>query len=231
MGKHADREAPVSIMPTPIIAGIGASAGGIEALQAFFEALPENVGVGFVVVVHLSPEHRSMLPAIIAARTSMPVDQVTDTMPLEANRVYVIPPDRRLQVTDSSIAALPFDEPRGRRAPIDLFFRSLAEQHGDGFGVILSGGGSDGALGAKAIKEGGGLVLVQDPAEAKHDSMPRAAIAKQVADVVLPVRDLARQLAEFADAKRRIHHLIQPKTPGFLDAENEAVFGRILGHL
>jgi two-component system CheB/CheR fusion protein len=221
----------VSIIPTPLIAGIGASAGGIEALQAFFEALPEKVGVGFVVVVHLSPEHRSMLPAIIAARTSMRVDQVTDTMPLEANRVYVIPPDRRLQITDNSIAALPFDEPRGRRAPIDLFFRSLAERHGDGFGVILSGGGTDGALGVKAIKEGGGLVLVQDPAEAKHDSMPRAAIATHVADVVLPVRDLARQLADFAHAKRRIRHLIQPKPSGLLDAENEAMFGRILGHL
>src|SRR5687768_18318992 len=91
------------VMPMSIIAGIGASAGGIEALQAFFQALPADSGVAFVVVVHLSPEHRSMLPAIIAARTTMAVEQATSAVPLQANRVYVIPPDRRLQITDNSI--------------------------------------------------------------------------------------------------------------------------------
>jgi two-component system CheB/CheR fusion protein len=173
-------EPRTALPPGPIIVGIGASAGGIPALQAFFEVVPENIGVAFVVVVHLSPEHRSALPAILSARTSMPVEQVTRLVPLRANHVYVIPPDRRLQITDNSVAAVPFDEPRGRRAPIDLFFRSLAEQHGDGFAIVLSGGGSDGAVGVKAIKEAGGLVLVQDPGEAAHDSMPRAAIAMQV---------------------------------------------------
>ena len=129
----------------PIVAGIGASAGGIEALQAFFDAVPTDLGIAYVVVIHLSPDHRSALPAILGAHTSMPVAAVTDTVPLEGNRVYVIPPDRRLEISDRSIAAVPFDEPRGRRAPIDLFFRSLARQLGDGFAIVLSGGGSDGA--------------------------------------------------------------------------------------
>ena len=215
----------------PIIAGIGASAGGIEALHAFFESLPENLGIAFVVVVHLSPERRSALAAVLATRTSMPVEQVMGTVPLVANRVYVVPPDRRLEITHSSVSAVPFDEPRGRRAPIDLFFRSLAEHHGESFAIVLSGGGSDGAVGVKAIKEAGGLVLVQDPAEAGHDSMPRAAIATQVADLVLPVRDLARRLAELTRAKRRIRDLIDPSLPGMLAPDGETAFGGILAHL
>src|SRR6185503_14524464 len=121
-----------------IIAGIGASAGGIEALQAFFEALPENLGVAFVVVIHLSPEHQSHLAEILATCTTMPVEQVQDSVSLESDHIYVIPPDRRLEITDSHIGALPFEEPRGQRTPIDLLFRSMAEQHGDGFSVILS---------------------------------------------------------------------------------------------
>jgi len=216
--------------PGPIVAGIGASAGGIEALGAFFDVLPEDTGVAFVIVVHLAPERRSLLAEILRKRTRMPVEQVTSTVALEANRVYVIPPDRRLEITDSSVAAVPFEEQRGLRAPIDLFFRSLADQHGDGFAVVLSGGGSDGAVGVKAVKEAGGLVLVQDPAEAAHDSMPRAAIATHVADLVLPVRDLAGRLAELARIKRRVSRLFDA-LPGPLDTDDEATLGRILAHL
>ena len=160
----------------------------------------------------------------------MPVEQVTSTVALEANRVYVIPPDRRLEITDSSVAAIRFEEQRGLRAPIDFFFRSLADQHGDGFAVVLPGGRSDGAVGVKAVKEAGGLVLVQDPAEAPHDSMPRAAIATHVADVVLPVRDLAGRLAELARIKRRVSRLFDA-LPGLLDTDEEATLGRILAHL
>ena len=107
----------------------------------------------------------------------MPVVQVTARERLEVDHVYVIPPDRRLQMVDHEISAFAFDEPRGHRAPIDLFFRSLAEQLGEGFAVILSGAGSDGALGARAVKESGGIILVQDPNEAEYASMPRSAIA------------------------------------------------------
>jgi two-component system CheB/CheR fusion protein len=184
------------------IVAIGASAGGVGALQDFFDAVPSRTGAVYVVVVHLDPRHRSELPQILAARTRMPVVQVEATEPLQANRVYVIPPDRRLQIVGREISAIRFDEPPGQRAAIDLFFRSVAEQLGDGFAVILSGAGSDGTVGAKAVKEAGGIILVQDPSEAEYSSMPRSAIATGVADFVLPVRELAARLVELIALKQ-----------------------------
>ena len=139
---------------------------------------------------------RSWRAAPLAAQTKMPVTQVQGKVPLEADHVYVVPPNRRLQIIDHDVSAVEFDEPRGQRAPIDSFFRSLAEQLGDGFAVILTGSGTDGTIGVKAIKEAGGIILVQDPEEAEHPSMPRSAIATSLADFVLPVRDLATHLAE-----------------------------------
>ncbi|MEZ5653117.1 MAG: chemotaxis protein CheB [Burkholderiaceae bacterium] len=196
--------------PPPVVA-IGASAGGIEALQQFFSALPADTGVAYVVIVHLAPNHESELPEILSRYTQMPVEQVGDhrTAKLEPDHVFVIAPDRKLEVTDSSVGASRYEQPHGRRATIDLFFRSLAARHGDGFAVILSGGGSDGALGARAIKEVGGLVLVQDPREAAYDGMPRATIATGIADVVLPVRELAGRLIELVRAKREVTSAIQ----------------------
>jgi two-component system CheB/CheR fusion protein len=131
----------------------------------------------------------------------MLVTQVGGPEKLQANHVYVIPPDRRLRMTDHEISSVEFDEPRGQRAPIDLFFRSLAEQHGDGFAIILTGAGSDGAIGVRAVKEAGGIILVQEPAEAEYPSMPRSAIATGIADVVLPVRELAARLVELIQNK------------------------------
>lgn len=186
----------------PALVVIGASAGGIRALQAFFEAMPTDTGAAFVVVVHLDPEHRSELPQILGARTRMPVIQIQRRHKLEADHVYVIPPDRRLQLVDHEIAAEEFDEPRGRRAPIDLLFRSVAERLGDGFAVILSGAGSDGALGVRAVKESGGIILVQEPNEAEYGSMPRSAVATGAADLVLPVRELAAHLADLIRLKQ-----------------------------
>ena len=210
--------------PCPVV-GIGTSAGGIKALQAFFGALPSSARrMAYVVVVHLDPTHQSELPAIVAARTSMPVVQVDRPTPLEAGRVYVIAPDRRLQIADHEIASVPFDEPRGQRAPIDLFFRSLAEQRGDGFAIILTGAGADGAVGVKAVKEAGGLILVQDPSEAEYPSMPRSAIATGVADFVLPVREIAARLEPLLDSKQ---HIQSRK----LVVGDEDVLRRILNHL
>jgi two-component system CheB/CheR fusion protein len=179
----------------PFVVGIGASAGGVQALQAFFSELPDEPGAAFVVIVHLDPDAQSDMAPILANCTRMRVMQVTRSESLEVNRVYVIPPDRRLHITDHRISAAAFEEPHGQRAPIDLFFRSLAA-YGDGFAVILSGAGSDGALGARAVKEAGGIILVQDPNEAEYGSMPRAAVATGLADVVLPVRELAGRLVE-----------------------------------
>src|SRR5262249_46110389 len=152
----------------PVIVAIGASAGGIPALQSFFSGIPQNTGAAFIVVLHLDPEHRSELSAVVAARTKMPVGQVEKTACLEPDHVYVIPPDRRLQVIDQEISATEFDEPRGQRLPIDFLFRSVAERLGDGFAVILSGAGSDGAVGVRTVKEAGGIILVQDPNEADY---------------------------------------------------------------
>ena len=176
--------------------GIGTSAGGVQALQMFFESLPDDVDAAFVVIVHLDPEHQSELPNIFATRTKMPVTQVADRERLQPGRVYVIPPNRQIASTDHHLDIAEFDEPRWRRAPIDLFFRSLAAQRGDDFAIVLTGAGSDGALGIKAVKEAGGLILVQDPDEAEYGSMPRSAIATGLADFVLPVREIAARLPE-----------------------------------
>jgi two-component system, chemotaxis family, CheB/CheR fusion protein len=180
----------------PPIVAIGASAGGLRALQDFFSAIPDDTGATFVVVVHLDPEHRSELPRILSGCTRMPVIQVTKREKLEPDHVYVIPPDRRLQLVDHEISAMEFEEPRGKRSPIDLFFRSVAERLGDGFAVILSGAGSDGAIGVRAVKEAGGIILVQDPSEAEYASMPRSAITTGVADFVFPVRELVTRLVD-----------------------------------
>jgi two-component system CheB/CheR fusion protein len=207
------------------VVGIGTSAGGVKALQAFFEALTREARkMAYVVVVHLDPDHQSELANILATRTSMPVVQVDRRMPLQPGQVYVIAPNRRLHIADHEIDSVEFDEPRGHRTPIDLFFRSLAEQRGDGFAVILTGAGSDGAVGVKAVKEAGGVILVQDPQEAEYASMPRTAIATGVADFVLPVRAIAAQLESLLHSKE--HLRIQN-----LPATDEDTLRRILGHL
>src|SRR5262245_16918387 len=189
-----------------------------------FTALPSNTGAAFVVIVHLDPERRSELPNIIAARTSMPVVQVEHNAKLQANHVYVIPPDRGLQLIDHEISATGFTEPRGKRSPIDQFFRSLADRLGDGCAIVLSGAGSDGAIGVRAVKEAGGIILVQDPNEAEYASMPRSAIATGVADFVLPVRELARQAADLIQSKRA-------KAAAGTTQLDEEMLRRVLAHL
>src|SRR5215468_1374524 len=208
----------------PIIVTIGASAGGVTALQRFFEALPEQTGAAFVVVVHLDPDHRSELPQILAGRTRMPVMQVNKAEKLEANNVYVIPPDRRVQLIDHEISPTEFEEPRGKRAPIDGFLRSATEHSTDGFAIILSGAGADGAIGVRAVKEAGGIILVQDPNEAEYASMPRSAIATGVADFILPTRDLATRLVDLIRIKES---LAPPDIRNF----DEELLRRILAHL
>jgi two-component system, chemotaxis family, CheB/CheR fusion protein len=208
----------------PYIVGIGASAGGVKALQKFFETMPDQVGAAFVVIMHLDPKARSEMAAILAARTSMLVTQVEDSIHLEADHVYVIAPNHHLRIADHMISALPFEEPRGVRAPIDAFFRSLAEQHNDAFAIILTGAGADGALGVKAIKEAGGIVLVQDPNEAEYTSMPRSAIATEVADFVLPIKLLAERLVELLQKKG-------PAASSLLKENQEDHLRRILSHV
>jgi two-component system, chemotaxis family, CheB/CheR fusion protein len=208
----------------PTIVTIGASAGGVTAMQRFFEALPEQTGAAFVVVVHLDPDHRSELPQILAGRTRMPVIQVNKAEKLETDHVYVIPPDRRVTLIDHEISPAEFEEPRGKRAPIDGFLRSATEHASDGFAIILSGAGSDGAIGVRAAKEAGGIILVQDPEEAEYSSMPRSAIASGVADFILPMRDLAARLVELIRIKRVVRPPEEPEV-------DEELLRRVLAHL
>lgn len=209
----------------PAIVGIGASAGDVKALHTFFELLPDNPGAAFVVIVHLAPETRSELARILGAKTRMPVVQVQEPEQLEADHVYVIPPDRHLEITDNHVAAQAFTDRRGQRTPIDTFFRSLAGQHGDGFAIILTGAGSDGAIGLRAVKEAGGIILIQDPTEAEYGSMPRSAIATGLADFVLPLDALVKRLLELIGKKK------QGFEPEEMRDHDEDYVGRILGHI
>ena len=189
------------------VCAIGASAGGVKALQQFFRGIRDDLGLAYVVIVHLSPEHESQLSEILAGRTRMPVRQVVDSPELEPNCVYVIPPDRELVIEDNAIRARPFSEPRGQRAPIDMFFRSIAAGRGDGMAVILSGAGSDGALGVRKVKEAGGVIFVQEPSEAEFGMMPRSAMATGVADFVEPIDRMVERIAEVARSKEALRRL------------------------
>jgi two-component system, chemotaxis family, CheB/CheR fusion protein len=185
---------------TPVCA-MGASAGGVTALQSFFSQINDDLGLAYVVIVHLAPDQPSALAEILGTRTSMPVHTVQGSTKLQANSVYVIPPDRELVIKGDDLTARPFSEPRGRRSPIDMFFRSIAAARGDGVAVVLSGSGSDGAVGVRAIKESGGVIFVQDPNEAEYMMMPQAAIGTGVVDFVAPIPRLVTQIADVMRSK------------------------------
>ncbi|WP_296721259.1 chemotaxis protein CheB [Erythrobacter sp.] len=190
---------------TPVCA-IGASAGGIKALQTLFGALDTDLGLAYVVIVHLAPDHPSHLAEILQHCTSMPILQVDDSPTLKPDHVYVIPPDRELVIEGNRIMARNFTEPRGLRAPIDRLFRSVADARNDGFAVVLTGAGADGAVGVRKVAEAGGLVLVQDPREAEFAMMPRSAIATGVADFVEPLADIPARIAQTLKAKAALTH-------------------------
>ncbi len=184
--------------------GIGASAGGIKPLKEFFAAMPADSGMAFVVILHLSPEHESELPAVLQTNTSMPVVQVRGTVKIEPNHVYVIPPTKHLAMVDTEIRLIEPETIRGRRVPIDLFFRTLAAAHGkNSVCVVLSGTGVDGTSGLKRVKEAGGLCVVQDPAEAEYDGMPRSAIATNLVDLILPVREIPAMILAFKQSTEK----------------------------
>ncbi|HEX5536606.1 MAG TPA: chemotaxis protein CheB, partial [Sphingobium sp.] len=207
---------------TPVCA-IGTSAGGVKALQQFFGSIDPHLGLAYVVILHLAPDHPSMLAEILASVTEMSIHEVDDTPELRPNCVYVIKPDRELVIHGNTIESRPFAEPRGLRAPIDGFFRSVAEARGDGFAVILTGAGSDGAAGVRKVKEGGGVVLVQDPMEAEFSMMPRSAIATGVADFIEPIQKMTSRIAEILHSKRVLAQTA--------DEETEQQVTRILSFL
>ncbi|WP_052257208.1 chemotaxis protein CheB [Flavobacterium sp. AED] len=178
----------------PII-GIGASAGGLEALELFFEKMPNNSGMAFVVIQHLDPTHVGIMPELLQRMTQMKVLQATDTLKVKPNSVYVIPPNKSLSILKGKLHLFEPLESRGLRLPIDVFFRSLAlDRKEKSIGIIFSGMGSDGSDGLKVIKENNGFVLVQEPASAKFDSMPRNAIEAVIPDIVAPAEELPAKL-------------------------------------
>lgn len=177
------------------IVGIGTSAGGLEALEQFFANMPEACGMAFVVIQHLNPNHKGMMPELLQRITKMKVMIVTDSMKIKQNCVYVIPPNKSMSILNGALHLFEPIETRGLRLPVDFFFRSLADDlQEQSIGIILSGMGSDGSLGIKAIKEHAGIVLVQDPESAKFDSMPRSAIKAIIVDIVAPANELPAKL-------------------------------------
>ncbi len=186
-----------NVISFPIV-GIGASAGGLEALEQFFQNVPKNCGIAFVVIQHLDPNHVGIMPELLQRTTDLKVVQVTDHLKVQANHVYVIPPNKSMSILNAYLHLFEPIESRGLRLPIDYFFRSLADdQQEKSIGIILSGMGSDGSLGLKAIKEKNGIVLVQDPLTAKFDGMPQSAVNAVIVDILAAANELPRKLIEF----------------------------------
>jgi two-component system CheB/CheR fusion protein len=195
--------APPSAPPTnnklfPVV-GVGASAGGLEAFSTLISHLRETTGMAFVLVQHLDPSHQSALEEILSRKTKIPVRQVTDSMPVEPDHVYVIPANTDMTIKDGSLRLSPRTVSGGPHRPIDNFFRSLAEDCGDrAISVVLSGTASDGTAGSKAVKEVGGLTFAQDEATAKYSSMPASAVAAGCIDFVLPPKKIAEELSRIS---------------------------------
>jgi two-component system, chemotaxis family, CheB/CheR fusion protein len=183
------------------IVGLGASAGGLEALEAFFSRMPFDSGMGFVVIQHLSPKHKSIMASLLAKDTKMKVLEIKDGMKVKPDHVYLNPPNKNVIIINGALQLMDPVKTGGINLPIDSFFRSMAEEMGEkAICVILSGTATDGTLGLKAVKELGGLVMVQDPNSAKYDGMPRSAIATGMVDFILPVEKIPEELVRYVKA-------------------------------
>ena len=192
----ADRAAG-SRVSCPVV-GLGASAGGLEALEHFLRHVPEHSGLAFVVVQHMDPTRKGLLVELLQRVTSMPVKQVEDRMTVEPDHVYVIPPGADLSVLHGVLHLIEPSQVRGLRLPIDFFFRSLAaDQQERSIGVILSGMGSDGTLGMRAIKGKGGATFVQSPESAQSEGMPRSVIDAGLADVIASAEELPDRILAY----------------------------------
>ncbi|MDW7683831.1 MAG: chemotaxis protein CheB [Bacillota bacterium] len=207
----------------PII-GIGASAGGLDALEVFLRNVPEKTDMAFIIVQHMDPTRKGMLVELLQRATTMDVYEVEERTAVKQGCVYVIPPNRDMSILHGVLHLFEHHRPRGLRMPIDFFFRSLADdQRENSVGVVLSGMGTDGTLGLRAIKEKGGVVFVQEPASAKFDGMPTSAVDAGLADVVAPVEMLPAKVAAYIKQKPHID------TPGSELSENvHSAFDKIV---
>ena len=216
---EARKGAPARPAPVPFpIVGIGASAGGLEALEQFLGHVPAGSGMAFVIVTHLDPTRKGIMPELLQRVTPMRVIQVKDRTAVLPDCVYVIPPNRDMSILHGVLHLFEPAAPRGLRLPIDFFLRSLAQdQQEHSVGVILSGMGSDGTLGLRAIREQAGVALVQEPATARFDSMPRSAIEAGLADVVAPAQELPGRMIACLQHIPRI-----ARTEGVLEGKTES---------
>lgn len=217
-----DHHSPATSLPFPIVA-IGASAGGIEALQEFFGALSGTTGAAFVVVLHLAPDPPSLLAEILQRATSMNVRQVEDEIAVEPDHVYVIAPGKSLVLARGALRSTTRHEARGRHHPVDLFLRSLAEEMGHkAVGVILSGSGDDGTLGMQEIKAAGGITFAQD-STAAHAGMPGNATRANCIDFVLAPADIAREIERISS-----HPYVHPRAEGEPPPRKDPAILRVL---
>src|SRR6266545_3261647 len=221
-----EEETPRQDIPRFPVVGIGASAGGIEAVKQVLQALPADTGMAFVLVQHLDPTHASMLTEILSRATSMPVSEVTDQMAVEPNHVYVIPPGMNMAISQGTLRLSPREETPGQHRVVDHFLHSLAEDRGHkAIGVILSGSATDGTLGLEAIKAEGGITFAQDDT-AQHKSMPRSASAAGCVDFVLPPDEIAREIVRISR-----HPYVAPGAEAAVEGAREPKLNEVLDQL
>jgi two-component system CheB/CheR fusion protein len=219
----SNRKAPVKDSVKFPIVGIGASAGGLEALEQFLSNVSPDSGMAYVIIQHLDPTQKGMLPELLQRICPMKVLQAKDRMSVKKNCIYVIPPNTSMSILNRVLYLFEPVETRGMRLPVDFFFRTLADDCKDySVGVILSGMGSDGSIGLRAIKENNGVVLVQDPAEAKFDSMPRSAIDSVLVDIVAPASKLPGKLAEF------VKHMPVIRSESYSEVKDKSSLDKII---
>ena len=200
-----------------LVVGLGASAGGIEALRSFFAHVPAESGATYVVILHLSPDHDSKLAEVLQTTALIPVTQVTHPIGVEANHVYVVPPNRRLEITDGTLTLSEMTQREHRRSPVDVFFRALADANGSrSVGIVLSGTGPNGSAGLKRVKEYGGLTIAQAPDEAGYPDMPTNAIATGQVDLVLRVAEMPGRIIDYRNRLQQIE-----TSPALVDPSEE----------
>ncbi len=202
-----------------LVVGLGASAGGIQALKQFFSRVPAKSGMAYVVILHLSPDHDSQLAEVLQSASAIPVTQVENHIRVEPDHVYVIPPNKSLMMNDGHLDISNMTSTEVRRAPVDIFFRTLAESHrARAVSVVLSGTGANGSMGMKRVKEMGGLCIVQDPEEAEYDDMPRHSLATGLVDYALPVGEIPAQIIAYREQLKLLHVPESPPEPAEADA-------------
>lgn len=210
----------------PRIIAVGASAGGLEALKAFFKKIPASDKNAYVVIQHLSPDYKSMMGELLKKNTNLPIVQITDQMEIKHGHVYLIPPANNLILEDEILRLTEKPKNQTLNLPIDMFFESMAKQRKErAIGIVLSGTGSDGTRGARAIKENDGMIMVQDPKEAKFDGMPKSAINTGLVDYILSVDEMGPELRNFISTPPIFH---------FKDGDvqyNEKDLNRILNYI